>query len=65
MWVKCSERQPEKWGEYRVIRRGLGKRPRYEDLCRWTPPGSNTDGYWINSRCTIIQTVEEWWEEEA
>ena len=64
MWVKFSERQPDKGGEYRVMRRGLRKRPKYEDRCEWTPPINATHGYWINSRGVVIQTVEEWWEEQ-
>lgn len=63
MWINCEERQPERWGEYRVLRRGLGRRPAYEDRCKWSPPVNASPGYWINSKSTIITTVIAWWEE--
>jgi hypothetical protein len=61
-WVRCAERQPEQGGEYLVIRRGLGKRKKYEDRCKWTPPINASRGYWINQKSSIITTVVCWWE---
>lgn len=61
-WVQCIERQPEKGGVYRVIRRGIGKQKKYEDRCKWTPPINASRGYWINKKSSIITTVVCWWE---
>lgn len=63
MWIYCTDRQPPAWGEYRVLRRGIGRRPPYEDRCRWSPPINASRGYWINGKSTIISTVIAWWEE--
>lgn len=65
MWVYCGDRQPPVWGEYRVLRKGIGNRPAYEDHCKWTPPINASEGYWINRKSTIIRTVIAWWEEET
>ena len=60
MWHDCGKEQPEQAGEYYVVRRGLRGRngaDHYNDWCVWQPP------HWLNSRGTVIQTVE-WWREE-
>lgn len=54
-WIK--DRQPEKAGVYRVMRRGIGGRPDYEDQC------SYAQGLWRNRQGTVINSVTAWQEE--
>ena len=59
-WIDVRDRLPEKGGRYRVLRRSLGNRPPYEDVCRYTPAINASPPYWSNSRGVIIKTVEAW-----
>lgn len=61
-WTPVSVRLPDKAGEYRVVRRGLGGRPRWEDLCDFVPATDKQPACWKNFRGVTIQTVE-WWKE--
>lgn len=54
MWVKCKDRQPERYGEYLVLRRMYGGRTRVES-CIWD------GGSWISPAQTILTGVESWW----
>lgn len=57
-WIKCAERQPDKYGRYKVIRRvRSGKTERDEYL--WC--GS----YWVTHGGGPSKAVEEWLDEEA
>lgn len=56
MWVKLSDRQPPKYGEYRVKRRGRGRQV-YEDTLLWNGQSFVTHGHCLTS------AVNEWWEE--
>ena len=66
MWVSVKERQPVKAGEYKVMRRGIGNRPNYEDICKWNEPVHIRDfeiqGYWTNRVGKVIGSVESWEE---
>lgn len=55
--VQDAQRQPEREGEYAVMRRGIGGRPSYLDKAAWQ------NGKWHNSRGTVISSVSLWWEE--
>ena len=57
-WIKCAERQPERYGRYKVIRRvRSGKHEQDEYL--WC--GS----YWVTHGGGPSKAVEEWLDEEA
>ena len=66
MWVSVKERQPVKAGEYKVMRRGIGNRPNYEDVCKYHEPVTTKymeiDGYWTNRVGKVIGSVESWEE---
>ena len=57
-WVKCDERQPERYGRYRVIRRVRSGRTE-EDEYLWN--GSS----WVTHGYALSKAVEEWLDEEA
>ena len=52
--------------KFRVMRRGLRRRPDYEDLCTWNPPTTwRPKGYWTNRTGMVISSVVSWWNEEG
>jgi len=63
-WVKVTERLPALAGWYRVKRRGIGRRPAFEDECHFTPACSAGGAYWSSRRGVIIVTIVEWYEEK-
>ena len=57
-WIKCTERQPDKYGRYQVIRRvRFGKTEQDEYL--WN--GSS----WVTHGYALSRAVEAWLDEEA
>ena len=65
MWIDVNDRLPERDGEYRVMRRAIGKRPEYEDVCRFIRNRSDRDEtYWTNRNRVVISSVTRWWEED-
>lgn len=58
MWIDCRERQPERYGQYRVIRRTRGGKTE-EDVYLWNGSGWVTHGYCLS------QAVQTWLDEEA
>lgn len=57
-WVRCSFRQPPKYGRYAVIRRGRSKRYEYDDYL-WNGSG------WVTHGNSLSTAVEAWAEKEA
>lgn len=57
MWIDCNERQPERYGKYRVIRRVRGGKTE-EDVYLWN--GS----YWVTSGHSPSHAVVSWLDEE-
>ena len=64
-YIKCSERLPEEYGPYKVIRRGMHGRPSYEDECWFTPKRGGHDAFWTNARGVRVTTVEAWRDDRA
>lgn len=60
-WVKVDERQPERGGEYAVIRRGRGG-THFPDVCHFTPPVNASGAYWSATGRGPIRSVEQWLE---
>ena len=57
-WIKCCERQPERYGRYKVIRRvRSGKTEQDEYL--WN------GGSWVTHKNSLSNAVNSWWEETA
>ncbi len=55
-WITLSEKQPPKYGKYKVMRRGRG-RTTYEDELLW-----NGASFVTHKNC-LTNAVEKWWEE--
>lgn len=56
-WIRCEDALPETAGEYAVRRRGIGRRPCYEDVCEYDGHGG-----WKNRQGVVIVSVVEWHE---
>ena len=56
-FIKVSDRLPEEYGPYQVIRRGLHGKS-YEDVCWFTPKRGGHDAFWTNARGVRVTTVE-------
>ena len=54
-WIETKERQPGKYGKYRILRR-VGKQTR-EDEYLWN------GGYWVTKGNSISKAVVSWYEE--
>ena len=63
MWIDVKDRLPEKNGEYIVMRRAIGKRPDYEDMCKFVRNKDDAqETYWTNVKNVVINSVTAWWE---
>ena len=56
-WIDCAERNPEKYGKYRVICLKRGQRT--EDDYLWN------GGYWVTPGGSPSKGVQSWWEQAA
>ena len=56
-WIDCGERNPEKYGKYRVICLKRGQRT--EDEYLWN------GGYWVTPGGSPSKGVQAWWEQPA
>lgn len=56
-WITCEERNPEKYGKYRVLCVKRGQRT--EDEYLWN------GGYWVTPGGSPSKGVEAWWENPA
>ncbi|MBR4457607.1 MAG: hypothetical protein IKS31_01475 [Clostridia bacterium] len=56
-WIKCTDRQPPKYGRYQIIKRGRSRHYDYDEYL-WNGGG------WVTHGHSLSNAVEYWFEEE-
>jgi len=57
MFVKMTDENPPKYGRYKVLRRGPGRKI-YEDELLW-----NGDSF-VTHRNSLTKAIEAWWKDD-
>ena len=57
-WVRCTDRQPPRYGQYTVIKRGRSRHYDFDNYL-WNSSG------WVTHGHSLSYAVEAWAEKEA